>query len=117
MADPRQVEHPVTGWAQPGDVFYCDCCTRRIWLRELHHLVPIAWGGSDSRLESDRQVIWAWLCGDCHGTVHMILDKAKAAGGWPQLWINSLELPHCMVETARRGWNQWKRTTFEGQKA
>lgn len=114
MTVPRQLEHPVKGWVQPGEVVICDSCGRRVWYWELHHLVPIAWGGSDSRLETDRQVIWVRICGDCHGVTHMILDKAKAAGGWPTQWLADQGIPHLIVETARRGWNGWKRQTFEG---
>jgi len=114
VADPRQLEHPVKGWVSPGELIICDCCLRRVFYWELHHLVPIAWGGSDSRLETDRQVVWVRICGDCHGVVHMILDKARHDGGWPLAWLVALEAPHHMIETARRGWNKWKQMTFEG---
>jgi hypothetical protein len=80
----------------------------------LHHLVPIAWGGSDSRLLTDHQVIWVRADGDCHSTIHMILDKAKQGGGWPTQWLADQAIPHLVVEAARRGWNTWKRATFEG---
>jgi hypothetical protein len=107
-------ELPARGWVQPGDVTHCDVCGRRIWLYELHHVVPVAWGGSDSRRVEDHQVIWVKACGDCHGVCHMILDKAKTTGGWPAAWLAEMEIPHLVVETARRGWNAWKRQTFEG---
>jgi len=112
MPDPRQLEHPVKGWVSPGELIICDCCNRRVWYYEVHHLVPVTWGGSDSRLEADRQVVWVRICGDCHGVVHMILDKARHDGGWPLAWLVELEAPHHMIETARRGWNAWKRETF-----
>ena len=107
-------EFPAKGWVQPGEVVFCDACGRRVYVWELHHLVPIAWGGSDSRLLADRQVVWVRLDGDCHAVVHMILDRAQRDGGWPELWINQHGgIPHLVVETARRGWNQWKHQTFE----
>jgi hypothetical protein len=114
VADPRQVEHAPRGWVQPGEVVLCDVCGRRIYLWELHHLVPISWGGSDSRLEADRQVIWIRVDGDCHGVIHMILDRAKRDGGWPVAWLEQQQMPHLVVEAARRGWNGWKRLTFDG---
>jgi len=105
-------ELPAKGWVQPGDVAYCDVCGRRIWLWELHHIVPIAWGGSDSRRVDDHQVVWVAACGDCHGVIHMILDKARAAGGWPGQWIADQGMPHQVVEAARRGWNSYHKLTF-----
>lgn len=108
-------ELPAKGWVQPGELVLCDACGRRVYVWELHHLVPIAWGGSDSRLVADRQVVWVRLDGDCHATVHMILDHCQKVGAWDDLWINSHDgLPHLTVETARRGWNNWKKQTFEG---
>jgi hypothetical protein len=115
MPDPRQLEHPATGWVQPGEVIYCDACGRRVYVWELHHVVPIAWGGSDSRLVADRQVVWVRLDGDCHAVVHMILDKAQKDGGWPDQWINQHgDIPHLVIEVARRGWNGWHKQTFGG---
>ena len=105
---------PQTGWVQVGDTVWCDVCARRIWVFEVHHLVPMAWGGSNSRRLDDHQVIWVAACGDCHGTVHMILDKAHKDGGWPGQWIGDQQFPHLIVETARRGWNAWKQQTPEG---
>jgi hypothetical protein len=105
-------ELPAKGWVQPGEVVYCDVDGRRVWYWELHHIVPIAWGGSDSRRVDDHQVVWVAACGDCHGVIHMILDKARSAGGWPAQWIADLELPHLVVEAARRGWNGYHKLTF-----
>lgn len=102
------------GWVQPGEVVHCDVCGRRCWVWELHHLVPMAWGGSDSRRVEDHQVIWVKADGDCHSTCHMILDKAKTGGGWPVAWLAEQEIPHLVVETARRGWNAWKQQALEG---
>ena len=104
----KQKTFPTKGWVQPGEIVFCDVCGRRVWYWELHHLVPIAWGGSDSRLERDRQVIWVRACGDCHGVIHMILDKAQRDTAWPTVWLADQGIPHLMVETARRGWNAWK---------
>lgn len=104
--------HPELGWVQAGEIAHCDVCGRRCWVWELHHLVPVAWGGSDSRAAGDHQVIWVKADGDCHGTIHMILDKAKSSGGWPVAWIAEQEFPHLIVEAARRGWNAWKQQTF-----
>jgi len=104
--------HPEFGWVQPGEVVFCDVCGRRVFCWDLHHLVPVAWGGSDSRKDVDHQVIWVRADGDCHAVIHMILDKAKATGGWPVQWLTESEIPHLVVEAARRGWNTWKKATF-----
>ena len=106
--------HAEAGWVQAGDVVHCDVCGRRVWTWELHHLVPIAWGGSDSRLAPDHQVVWVKADGDCHATVHMILDHARKAEGWPVAWLDEQAMPHLVVETARRGWNTWKQQILEG---
>jgi hypothetical protein len=103
---------PQTGWVPPTELVHCDICGRRCWVWELHHLVPISWGGSDSRKVDDHQVVWVRADGDCHSTVHMILDKAKADGGWPAVWLSQQEIPHLVAETARRGWAAWKQATF-----
>jgi hypothetical protein len=103
---------PQTGWVQPTEVVHCDVCGRRVWTWELHHVVPISWGGSDSRKVDDHQVVWVKACGDCHSTCHMILDKAKAAGGWPAVWLTDQDMPHLVVMVALRGWNGWKQMTF-----
>jgi hypothetical protein len=109
---PRARTLPAKGWVQPGEVVYCDVCARRVYVWELHHLVPIAWGGSDSRRVDDHQVIWVRADGDCHAVIHMILDKAKAAGAWPTEWLDQQDgIPHLIVETARRGWNTWRQGT------
>jgi hypothetical protein len=107
-------ELPARGWVQAGDTAHCDVCGRRVWTWDLHHLVPIAWGGSDSRLLTDHQVVWVKADGDCHATVHMILDKARKAEGWPVAWLEEQAMPHLVAETARRGWNGWKKMTLEG---
>jgi hypothetical protein len=114
VIDGRKLELPPRGWVQPGEVVYCDVCGRRIFLWELHHLTPISWGGSDSRKLEDHQVVWVRADGDCHGVIHMILDKAKHDGGWPSAWLAQMEIPHLVVEAARRGWNAWVKATFDG---
>ena len=83
-----------------------------MWCWELHHLVPVAWGGDDSRKDADHQVVWVKADGDCHGTIHMILDKAKSSGGWPKDWLADQDMPHLVVMAALRGWNAWKQQTF-----
>jgi hypothetical protein len=106
-------ELPAKGWVTPGEIRYCDICGRRVYVWSLHHLVPMSWGGSDSRRITDHQVIWVRTCGDCHDTVHMVLDHCQKVGAWDDLWINSHgDLPHLVVEVARRGWNGWKQMTF-----
>jgi hypothetical protein len=111
MAEPREL--PAKGWVEPGQVIHCDVDGRRVYVWELHHIIPISWGGSDSRLLTDHQVVWIRVCGDCHSVIHMILDRAHKDGGWPQLWINSHGgIPHLVVEAARRGWNGYKCQTF-----
>lgn len=106
---PRALRLPAKGWVQPGEVVFCDVCARRVYVWELHHLVPIAWGGSDSRRLDDHQVIWVRADGDCHAVIHMILDKAKTAGAWPTVWLEEQGIPHLVVEAARRGWNAWSK--------
>ena len=108
-------ELPQRGWVAPGEIVHCDACGRRAYVWECHHIIPVAWGGSDSRRVDDHQVIWVRVCGDCHAVIHMILDRAKKDGGWPALWINQHGgIPHLVVEAARRGWNVWKHQTFGG---
>src|SRR5215204_7701627 len=103
----RLLEHPAKGWVQPGGPpVYCDACDQRCWYWELHHLDPVGWGGPDSRLLVDRQIVWVRLDGNCHAVAHMILDTAKVQDKWPELWLNGYNppIPHAMVEIARRGW-------------
>jgi hypothetical protein len=107
------VELAPRGWVPPGEVFHCDACLQRRWYWELHHLDPVGWGGSDSRKLVDRQLVWIRVCGDCHSTAHMILDRAKADAAWPELWIVQLEVPHHYVEVARRGWQLYQRRLQE----
>jgi hypothetical protein len=105
-------EAPAKGWVRPDDPpVYCDACNQRCWYWELHHLDPIGWGGSPSRLLADRQIVWIRVDGNCHGVGHMILDAGKANGSWPQAWLDSFAdpLPHPMVEVARRGWQLYQR--------
>lgn len=102
---------PAKGWVLPDEVVYCDVCGRRVWVWELHHLIPIAWGGNDSRHLTDHQVVWVRTDGDCHATIHMILDTAKKAGAWPEAWLVQTQIPHLIVETARRGWNAYVKET------
>jgi hypothetical protein len=101
----RLRELPPRGWTQPGEILWCDACDRRIWYWELHHLDPKGWGGNPSQKLEDRQVVWVRLDGDCHATAHMILDRFKADGIWSEQWCRDMELPHAIVEVARRGWN------------
>jgi hypothetical protein len=108
-------ELPARGWVQPGEVVHCDACGRRVYVWELHHLIPISWGGDDSRLLVDRQVVWVRVDSDCHATIHMILDRARKESTWSDLWINSHGgIPHLVVEVARRGWNAWKKAALDG---
>jgi hypothetical protein len=107
-------ELPQRGWVQPGEVVWCDVCARRTYVWELHHLIPMAWGGSESRLLTDHQVVWVRACGDCHGTIHMILDTARKGGGWPVSWLAAQDIPHLIVMAALRGWHGWKHQTLEG---
>jgi hypothetical protein len=105
---------PARGWVAPGETVLCDVCGRRVFAWDCHHIIPIAWGGPDSRLETDHQVVWVRVDGDCHAVVHMILDKAKRGGGWPVQFLEEQQIPHLVVEAARRGWNGWKRQALEG---
>ena len=104
-------ELPARGWVAPGDVVFCDVCGRRVWCWDLHHITPISWGGSDSRLVADHQVVWVRADGDCHATVHMILDTARKPGAWPHAWLTDQDMPHLVVMAALRGWNAWKGAT------
>lgn len=112
MIDGRKLELPSRGWVQPGEIVICDVCGQRCYVWELHHLVPISWGGDDSRRIEDHQVVWVRADGNCHSVVHMILDKARQAGGWPAAFVEQQGIPHLVVETARRGWNGWVKQTF-----
>lgn len=101
-------EVAARGWVKPGEVVLCDVCGERCYVWELHHLLPVAWGGSDSRLVADHQRIWVVADGRCHDTIHMILDRAKKDGVWPDLWINQHGgIPHLIVQAALRGWALW----------
>lgn len=86
---------------------YCDACHRRVWVWELHHLVPVGWQGDDSRAVRDWYVVWVKLCGDCHNTAHMILDTTRDDfGAWNDDWIDRLGLTqHPGTRIAHWGWN------------
>jgi hypothetical protein len=106
----RERELPAKGWVQPGEVVYCDACGERCYVWSLHHILPISWGGSDSRLLADRQVVWVRVDSKCHDLIHMVLDHAQKAGTWPDPWMNQHGgMPHLAVEIARRGWMLWLR--------
>lgn len=93
------------GWVNAGEVDYCDACNRRVWVWELHHLVPVDWGGNKSRADRDHYVVWVKACGDCHNTVHRILDHCKPLNRWDGVWVEDMAFPLHMVRIARWGWN------------
>jgi hypothetical protein len=106
------------GYVRPGDApVFCDACDQECFYWELHHLDPMGWGGDESRLLVDRQVVWVRLDGSCHSTAHMILDTFKPRGAWDDLWLSGYArpIPHAIVEVARRGWNLYQRRIAQGE--
>lgn len=73
---------------------------------EIHHVVPLAWGGPDSAANRVN------LCGNAHNNVHAFLRAYQRAGGTPPWDVRRRFSPYIRA-LAARGWAERpvKRTT------
>jgi hypothetical protein len=88
---------------------HCDLCARRnnIFMLEKHHILPKGWGGPTTEAESARNKVWVYADGNCHNTVHMILDHAKKTGEWDESYLKHWDFPYGATRFAKLGWERY----------
>lgn len=69
---------------------------------EIHHIVPMAWGGPD--VASNRINV----CGNAHNNVHALLRAYSRANGTPSWEVRRRFSPFTR-SLAARGWEGWVR--------
>jgi hypothetical protein len=88
---------------------HCGMCRRHtaIFVLEKHHILPKSWGGPTTEAESARGTVWEYADGNCHNTVHLILDHMKRVGEWDEDYLHHWEFPFGPVRFAKMGWDRW----------
>jgi 5-methylcytosine-specific restriction endonuclease McrA len=66
---------------------------------EIHHVVPMAWGGSDTAANSIN------ICGNAHNNVHALLRAYQRVGGTPEWEVRRRFSPYIRA-LAARGWTE-----------
>lgn len=87
----------------------CAMCRRRgnIFVLEKHHILPKGWGGPTTEAESARWTVWVYADGNCHNTVHLILDHMKRVGEWDEGYLEHWDFPYGPVRYAKLGWEKY----------
>lgn len=88
---------------------HCAMCSRRanIFVLEKHHIWPVGWGGPSTVAASARGKVWVYADGNCHNTVHLILDHMKRVGEWDDSFMEHWQFPFGPGRFANIGWKRY----------
>lgn len=70
---------------------------------EVHHVLPLGWGGPDTR---ENEVT---VCSTGHASIHRLLNLYRMSGGKPP-WILRRQWGHGERKVAERGWQAYVAT-------
>jgi hypothetical protein len=91
------------------DGLHCAMCNRRnnIFVLEKHHIWPVGWGGPSTTAATAQGKIWVFSDGNCHNTLHVILDHMKKVGEWDETYVKHWEFPYGPTRYAKLGWERY----------
>lgn len=74
---------------------------------EKHHIWPVGWGGPSTTAESAKGKIWVYADGNCHNTVHIIMDHMKRVGEWDDSFMEYWGFPYGPSRFAKTGYGRY----------
>jgi len=77
---------------------------------EQHHIWPKSWGGPHPLTPATWNIVWVYLCGNCHGSVHELLRAYHKWDDWngcPPPWSERLRYPRRVRALAKQGFDKW----------